>query len=55
MGNWWAVSEALNRRHSLTPLLRPYPQEEMAAYAVSSLVNSPSNEDQRCVEPFDGV
>jgi putative SOS response-associated peptidase YedK len=35
----------------LTPLLRPYPHDEMAAYAVSTLVNSPSNDDPRCVEP----
>jgi putative SOS response-associated peptidase YedK len=35
-----------------TPLLRPYPHEEMAAYAVSTLVNSPSNDDPRCVAPL---
>ena len=35
----------------LLPLLRPYPREEMTAYAVSLMVNSPSNESPRCVEP----
>ena len=35
----------------LLPLLRPYPREEMTAYAVSVMVNSPSNDSPRCVEP----
>lgn len=34
----------------LLNLLRPYPHEEMGAYAVSPLVNNPSNNDPRCVE-----
>ena len=33
-------------------LLQPYPHEEMGAYAVSPLVNSPSNDGPRCVEPI---
>lgn len=36
----------------LTPLLRPYPHEKMAAYAVSRLVNAPSNDSPKCVEPL---
>ena len=35
----------------LLPLLRPYPREEMITYAVSLMVNSPSNDSPRCVEP----
>jgi putative SOS response-associated peptidase YedK len=35
----------------LLDLLRPYPLEGMGAYAVSTLVNSPSNDGPRCVEP----
>lgn len=35
----------------LLPLLRPYPREGMTTYAVSPLVNSPSNDSPRCVEP----
>jgi putative SOS response-associated peptidase YedK len=35
----------------LEPLLRPYPSDEMEAYAVSRLVNDPRNEDPKCVEP----
>jgi putative SOS response-associated peptidase YedK len=42
------------RPELLTPLLRPYSHEEMAAYAVSALVNSPSNNGPRCVEPLPG-
>ncbi len=35
----------------LTGLLAPYPEEEMEAYPVSRFVNSPSNNDPRCIEP----
>ena len=35
----------------LMPLLRPYPSDEMSAYAVSLLVNDPANEGPRCAEP----
>ena len=38
----------------LTTLLPPYPDGEMDAYAVSPLVNSPSNDGPRCVERADG-
>lgn len=34
------------------PLLHPYPHDEMRAYGVSTLVNSPSNDSPRCVEPL---
>lgn len=36
----------------LAALLQPYPHAEMSAYAVSALVNSPSNDSPRCVEPL---
>ena len=35
----------------LTPLLRPYPADRMKADAVSTLVNSPANDEPRCIEP----
>lgn len=35
----------------LTGLLAPYPEGEMEAYPVSRFVNSPSNNDPRCIEP----
>jgi putative SOS response-associated peptidase YedK len=36
----------------LQPLLLPYPSDEMHAYPVSRFVNSPKNEDARCIEPL---
>lgn len=38
----------------LLNLLRPYPHEGMGAYAVSPMVNSPSNDGPRCVESIAG-
>lgn len=35
----------------LLPLLRPYAREEMGTHPVSPMVNSPSNDSPRCVEP----
>jgi putative SOS response-associated peptidase YedK len=36
----------------LQPLLRPYSAEEMETYAVSRYVNSPDNDDPRCIDPL---
>lgn len=41
----------VQEKEPLTGLLRPYPSEEMEAYAVNRFVNSPSNDGPRCVEP----
>ncbi|MBC8253012.1 MAG: SOS response-associated peptidase [Ardenticatenia bacterium] len=38
----------------LLSLLAPYPADEMEAYAVSRMVNSPKNDDPRCIEPVGG-
>jgi putative SOS response-associated peptidase YedK len=38
---------------SLLRLLAPYPAEEMVAYPVSQLVNSPRNDTPTCIEPVD--
>jgi putative SOS response-associated peptidase YedK len=35
---------------TLTPLLHSFPAEQMTAYPVSSLVNSPRHDDPKCVE-----
>ena len=35
---------------NLTALLKPYPIEEMEAYPVSTLVNSPKNDSHECIE-----
>lgn len=37
---------------ALLQLLRPYPEEFLTAYPVSRIVNNPSNEDPRCVQPL---
>jgi putative SOS response-associated peptidase YedK len=42
----------VRRPELLLSLLRPYPHGEMSAYAVSAVVNSPSNDGRRCVEPI---
>jgi hypothetical protein len=34
----------------LLEMLRPYPAEEMTAYPVSTVVNNPRNETEKCVE-----
>jgi putative SOS response-associated peptidase YedK len=52
-GLW--LDAGVRRSDLLRPLFRPYPHEEMGAYGVSLLVNSPSNDDPRCVEPSDGA
>jgi putative SOS response-associated peptidase YedK len=35
----------------LVALLQPYPSDEMQAYAVSPLVNSPRNNSAECIKP----
>jgi putative SOS response-associated peptidase YedK len=42
----------MQKVESLQPLLQPYPSQEMAAYAVSRWVNSPDNDDPRCILPL---
>jgi putative SOS response-associated peptidase YedK len=37
---------------ALTPLLDPYPADEMTAIRVSTRVNSPGHDDPSCVEPL---
>ncbi len=39
-------------KEPLLALLKPYPQDEMIAVPVSTLVNSPRNEDPCCVKPL---
>jgi putative SOS response-associated peptidase YedK len=43
--------DSASERDELVGLLGPYPEDEMEAYPVSRFVNSPSNNDPRCVEP----
>jgi putative SOS response-associated peptidase YedK len=39
-----------SERDELTALLAPYPEDGMEAYPVSRFVNSPQNNDPRCIE-----
>jgi putative SOS response-associated peptidase YedK len=38
--------------HEALALLEPYPADEMEAYPVSTHVNRPANNDERCVRPL---
>jgi putative SOS response-associated peptidase YedK len=44
------LDPAVQQAEPVLPLLRPYPVEEMAAYAVSPRVNSPTRDDESCLE-----
>jgi len=44
------LDPAVQQPNELVPLLRPYPADQMAAYPVSTYVNSPSRDDPRCIE-----
>jgi putative SOS response-associated peptidase YedK len=45
------IDSAVRTPESLQALIKPYPAEEMAAYPVSTLVNSPKNDRPECVVP----
>ena len=45
------IDPAVRTPDSLQALIKPYPAEEMAAYPVSTLVNSPQNDRPECIVP----
>jgi putative SOS response-associated peptidase YedK len=45
------IDPAVRAPDSLQALIKPYPAGEMAAYPVSTLVNSPQNDRPECVVP----
>lgn len=49
--NAW-LDPALHDEHAVVPLLVPFSPDLMTAYPVSTLVNSPANDDPKCIEPF---
>ena len=49
-GLWLDPGE--RRPERLTPLLEPYPADEMAAFPVSVTVNKPANDSPECVAPL---
>ncbi len=48
-GTW--IDRDVQEPADLAPMLLPFPADRMHAYPVSSLVNSPRNDDARCIEP----
>jgi len=48
------LNPAEQKPEQLQPLLAPYPAEQMAAYPVSTVVNSPGNDTPDCIEPVKG-
>jgi putative SOS response-associated peptidase YedK len=51
VGSYGAWLDPEADRDELYGLLAPYLEDEMEAYPVSRFVNSPSNNDPRCIEP----
>ena len=47
----WLDPQVQDKEKLLT-LLRPYPADELTAHPVSTLVNSPRNENPACIEPL---
>ena len=46
------LDQALKDPDSLSPLLVPFPPEEMLAIPVSPRVNAPSTDDEKCIAPL---
>jgi len=42
---------AVQEPKKLQPLLVPYTGDELTAYPISTLVNSPRNQGPQCIEP----
>jgi putative SOS response-associated peptidase YedK len=47
-GVW--LDQGFDEKEALMDLLRPYPSEEMEAYAVSRRVNKPANNESSVIE-----
>lgn len=46
------LDPSLEKTDQLESLLRAYPSDEMSAFPISTHVNSPAHDDERCVEPI---
>ena len=46
------LDAAVNDASRVQPLLRPYEPDDLIAHPVSTHVNNPRNEDERCVQPL---
>ena len=47
------LDSGISDQDRLTPLFRPYPDREMEAFPVGTIVNNPKMEDPRCILPMD--
>ena len=47
---WLDQNEEMSK---LIQMLNPYPGEEMEAYPVSKIVNSPRNDNEECIQPLE--
>ena len=48
---YWRLSSN-GQSEEVFQFLKPYPDEEMQAYPVNTLVNKPSNDSPKCIEPL---
>ena len=46
------LSQKITESSEVLPMLKPYPADEMNAFPVSTLVNNPSNDSPKCIEPI---
>ena len=46
------LDPAVQRPDDVRGLLKPYTSPDLTAYPVSTLVNSPANDDPACIEPL---
>jgi len=51
MGQQWLYRSFGSRRTELDLVLQPLPSEQLEAYEVSTLVNSPENDSPECIQP----
>jgi len=49
------LGRSVNDANALTPLLTPYPADQMLARAVSPLVNSATHESPECIQPLESL
>lgn len=51
--NW--LDPSIDDYETIREMMRPYPAKEMSAYEVSSIVNSPKNENSSCIVPVEEI
>lgn len=46
------IAAGFQAKDKLLPMPQPYPDDEMTAYPVRTMVNSPKNQGELCIEPI---